>query len=117
MRSAVSQRPTVLGETAEPENNISRPNCGAPLPEMGRAFFSFNKPAGACPACTGLGTVYIANLPRILDAEKSLTDGAVMLWDPLNAARHIETLRAAGRSTALISTRPCKRRLFVPSAA
>jgi excinuclease ABC subunit A len=78
-------------------NTISCPNCGAPLPEMGMAFFSFNKPAGACPVCTGLGTVYTANLPCILDDEKSLTDGAVLFWEPINAARHIETLRAAGR--------------------
>ena len=84
-------------ESIEPENNISCPNCGAALPEMGMAFFSFNNPAGACPACTGLGIVYTAILPRILDDEKSLTDGAVLLWHPLNAAWHIETLRAAGR--------------------
>ncbi|MGD0006183.1 MAG: ABC-ATPase UvrA, partial [Anaerolineaceae bacterium] len=84
-------------ESGEPENNISCPNCGAPLPEMGMAFFSFNKPAGACQVCTGLGTAYTANLPRILDDEKGLAEGAVLLWDPLNAARHIETLRAAGR--------------------
>jgi excinuclease ABC subunit A len=85
------------GEIGEPGDYISCPNCAAPLPEMGMAFFSFNKPAGACPACTGLGTVYTANLPRILDDEKSLTDGAVLFGDPLNAARYIETLRTAGR--------------------
>lgn len=84
-------------ETGEPENTISCPNCGARLPEKGMAFFSFNKPAGACPACTGLGTVYTANLPRILDDEKSLTDGALPLWDPRIVARYIEILRAAGR--------------------
>jgi len=64
---------------------------------MGMAFFSFNKPDGACPACTGLGTVYTANLSRILDEEKSLTEGAVLLWDPSIVARYIETLHAAGR--------------------
>jgi excinuclease ABC subunit A len=73
------------------------PMCGALLPDIGMAFFSFNKPAGACPACTGLGTVYTANLPRILDEQKSLADGAVLVWDPRIVARHIETLRAAGR--------------------
>lgn len=73
------------------------PRCGALLPDIGMAFFSFNKPAGACPACTGLGTVYTANLSRILDDEKSLTDGAVLLWDPRIVARYIEILRAAGR--------------------
>ena len=76
---------------------ITCPNCSALLPEMGMAFFSFNKPAGACPACTGLGTIYSANLPRILDEEKSLSDGAVLIWDPLIVPRYIETLRAAGR--------------------
>lgn len=83
--------------TGEPENAISCPNCGAPLPEMGMAFFSFNKPAGACRTCTGLGTIYAANLPRILDDEKSLTGGAVLLWDPRIVARYLETLHAAGR--------------------
>lgn len=84
-------------EVGETESVISCPNCGALLPEMGMAFFSFNKPAGACPACTGLGTVYTANLPQILDEEKSLNDGAVLLWDPRIVARYIETLTAAGR--------------------
>ena len=79
------------------KNRIPCPNCGAPLPEMGMAFFSFNKPDGACPACTGLGIAYTANLPLILDDEKSLTDGAVLVWEPVNKARYIEILRAAGR--------------------
>lgn len=74
-----------VGET---ENTISCPNCGALLPEMGMAFFSFNKPDGACQACTGLGTVYTANLSRILDDEKSLDDGALLLWDPLIVDRY-----------------------------
>ena len=84
-------------ETDEPESYIACPNCGALLPEMGMAFFSFNKPAGACPACTGMGTVYTANLPHILDEEKSLAGGAVLFWEPRITAWYIETLRAAGR--------------------
>ena len=84
-------------EAGEMEENISCPNCGALLPEMGMAFFSFNKPAGACPACTGLGTLYTANLSRILDDEKSLTDGAVLTWEPPVVSHYIKTLRAAGR--------------------
>ena len=84
-------------ETGEPVYNISCSNCGTSLPERGMAFFSFNKPAGACPACTGLGTVYAADLPRILDDQKSLIDGAVLVWDPRILPRYIEILRAAGR--------------------
>lgn len=83
-------------QTGELEDTVSCRRCGTALPEMGMAFFSFNKPAGACPACTGLGTVYTAILPRILDEEKSLADGAVLLWNPQITAWHIETLRAAG---------------------
>jgi len=84
-------------EGGEPENTIACPNCGNFLPEMGMAFFSFNKPAGACPACTGMGTVYTANLPRILDEDKSLAEGAVLIWDPTIYSRYIETLLAARR--------------------
>ncbi len=84
-------------EAGEPENTIPCPQCGELLLGVGMAFFSFNKPAGACPACTGLGTAYTPILPRILDEDKSLIDGAVLLWDPLTAARHIPTLCAAGR--------------------
>ncbi len=73
------------------------PACGAPLPAMGMAAFSFNKPAGACPDCTGLGIVSAANLSQILDHEKSLAAGAVLIWDPRIVARYVEILRAAGR--------------------
>jgi excinuclease ABC subunit A len=90
--------PGPLDETGAPENSSACPNCGAPLPEMGMASFSFNKPAGACPTCTGLGTLYTANLSRILDDEKSLIDGAVLFWDPRVVARYVEILRAAGRA-------------------
>ncbi|MBK9709798.1 MAG: excinuclease ABC subunit UvrA [Kouleothrix sp.] len=84
-------------EAGEPGSEIACPSCGARLPEIGMASFSFNKPDGACPACTGLGTIYTANLPQILDDEKSVNDGAVLIWDPRVVARYVEILRAAGR--------------------
>lgn len=74
---------------------VACPNCGALLPDMGMAYFSFNKPAGACPTCTGLGTIYTANLPRILDEDKGVMDGAVLAWDPRMMEYHAGTLRAA----------------------
>ena len=73
------------------------PRCGAALPALSMASFSFNKPAGACPACTGLGTVYSADLSRLLDEGKSLAGGAVLIWEPAVVRYYIETLRAAGR--------------------
>ncbi|WP_374686852.1 ABC-ATPase UvrA, partial [Promineifilum sp.] len=79
------------------ESFTSCPTCGASLPEWGMAFFSFNKPAGACPTCTGLGTVYTPDLPRILDEAKSLAEGGVLAWDSRMVSYHVGILRAAGQ--------------------
>ncbi len=73
------------------------PNCGAPIPEMGMGNFSFNKPAGACPTCTGLGTVQSARLEALVDESCSVAGGAVRLWDDFMTDWNQNTLRAAGR--------------------
>ncbi len=71
------------------------PHCGAPVPELGMAHFSFNKPDGACPTCTGLGSVHQANLNRLVDEQKSIPDGAVVGWDINYLSRYTTTLEAA----------------------
>ncbi len=81
----------------EPEQrSVVCPRCGATLPALGMAFFSFNKPAGACPACTGLGTAYAPDLARILDETQGLADGGVRIWEPGMTPYYLKTLRAAG---------------------
>jgi excinuclease ABC subunit A len=103
---SVWQGEDVSGLSGAPQINVSCPNCDTLLPAMGMSFFSFNKPAvpvegdeegGACPACTGLGDIYTADLARILDEDKSLADGGVLIWDARIAPYYIEILRAAGR--------------------
>ncbi len=69
------------------------PHCGAPVPELGMAHFSFNKPAGACPTCTGLGVVHRPDLGLLLDGERSILEGSVRQWSRYEVARHAETLR------------------------
>ncbi|OGO28737.1 MAG: excinuclease ABC subunit A, partial [Chloroflexi bacterium RBG_16_54_18] len=81
----------------ESERTISCPACGAALPEMGMAYFSFNKPEGACPRCTGLGTIYSARLERLLDESKSLRQGAVLAWEARLAEWNVQVLEAASR--------------------
>ncbi len=39
--------------------------------------YSFNDPAGMCPACDGLGRAVRPDWDRVLDTERSLADGAV----------------------------------------
>src|SRR5262245_52654563 len=59
-------------EAPESWETVPCPHCGTPVPEMGMGHFSFNKPAGACPACTGLGTVHQADVHRLVDHERSV---------------------------------------------
>ncbi|RPI29067.1 MAG: ABC-ATPase UvrA, partial [Chloroflexota bacterium] len=73
------------------------PNCGAPIPEMIMGNFSFNKPAGACPKCTGLGIVLQVNIHKLVDHEKSVVEGAIHGWDIHYIKRHTVTIRAAAK--------------------
>ena len=58
--------------------------CGTSLPEIEPRTFSFNSPHGACPACTGLGSLQEFDPDLMLDPEKSLADGGVIPWQRNN---------------------------------
>jgi excinuclease ABC subunit A len=84
-------------EVIESGESYPCPNCGALVPEMGMEHFSFNKPEGACPTCTGLGTMHEANLDQLVDMERSIVDSAITGWDIHTVKRYSETLLAAGK--------------------
>ena len=84
-------------EAPEDGQTVPCPHCGTPVPEMAMGNFSFNKPSGACPTCTGLGTVHQANLHRLIDHERSVAAGAVLGWHPSLTERNIAVLHAAGQ--------------------
>ncbi len=71
------------------------PHCGTFIPEIGMAHFSFNKPEGACPTCTGLGTVHQVNLNKLVDENKSILEGGVLGWDHNYIKYYTDTFRAA----------------------
>lgn len=56
-------------------------DCGINLPEIEPRTFSFNSPYGACPACTGLGSVLEVD-PDLVMPNKRLTiaEGAIRPW-------------------------------------
>ncbi|MDQ3706313.1 MAG: excinuclease ABC subunit UvrA [Chloroflexota bacterium] len=81
--------------SAAAENTYPCPHCGAGVPELGMAHFSFNKPEGACPNCTGLGVVYAANLSLLIDPARNIPDGGVIRWVSPEIKRHLETLQLA----------------------
>ncbi len=72
------------------------PHCGAAVPEMSMANFSFNKPAGACPICTGLGEVRQVIVSRLIDESKSILEGAVGGWIDAQIKYHSPILQNAG---------------------
>src|SRR5215216_1717749 len=82
-------------DSAAPGETFPCPHCGAPIPEMGMEYFSFNKPEGACPTCTGLGTVHRANLQRLVEEGKSILEGAVVGWNTSYIQYYIPKLQAA----------------------
>lgn len=58
--------------------NYACDDCGISLTELEPRMFSFNNPAGACPACTGLGFQLIADEDLVIpDRSKSIFDGAI----------------------------------------
>lgn len=77
-------------------NSYNCPHCGNPVPEIGMANFSFNKPAGACPTCTGLGSIHSANLDWLIDSERSIQDGAIHGWDIHYIKHYTKTLHKTG---------------------
>ncbi len=79
------------------EESVPCPHCGARLPELGMSSFSFNKPAGACPTCTGLGVAAEVLFDKCFDQTRSLQDDGVLVWDPFNAERFLVTLQRAGQ--------------------
>jgi excinuclease ABC subunit A len=62
------------------------PQCGYSISELEPRLFSFNNPAGACPACDGLGVRQFFDPERVVGhPELSLAGGAVRGWDRRNA--------------------------------
>ena len=57
------------------------PHCGSRISKQTRSNFSYNTKEGACPTCQGLGQILDIHMPAIVDAAKSLEDGAITLWE------------------------------------
>ncbi len=61
------------------------PDCGYSLTELTPRLFSFNNPAGACPACDGLGVKQNFDPELVVvDRKLSLSEGAIRGWDKRN---------------------------------
>jgi excinuclease ABC subunit A len=75
----------VVDDGAAPSIRLDRRfscrKCGTEHLEPTPNLFSFNSPLGACPTCEGFGRVTGVDLDKVIpNAERSLSDGAVVPW-------------------------------------
>src|SRR5512147_38971 len=84
-------------ESPEEGAMIPCPNCGQLLPEMSMASFSFNKPDGACPTCTGLGTVHEPILTRVIDEARSINAEAINTWEEFHINYYGNIIKTAAK--------------------
>jgi excinuclease ABC subunit A len=74
----------VDGEEMLFSQNYSCPDCGISIEELTPRMFSFNNPFGACPTCSGLGTLLKVDPDLVIPDQKlSLAQGCVnvMGWN------------------------------------
>ncbi len=53
------------------------PVCGISLSEIEPRSFSFNSPHGACPTCSGIGSVFAVDPTLVLNSNLSITEGGI----------------------------------------
>jgi excinuclease ABC subunit A len=74
------------------------PVSGFTIAEIEPRLFSFNNPAGACPACDGLGAKLAFDADMVVpDKDKSLHKGAVAPWAKGPSPLYTQTLQALAR--------------------
>ncbi|GIK50627.1 MAG: UvrABC system protein A [Alphaproteobacteria bacterium] len=74
------------------------PVSGFTIPEIEPRLFSFNNPAGACPACDGLGLQLKFDADLVVpDHDKSLKDGAVAPWAKGPSPLYAQTLESLAK--------------------
>ncbi len=74
------------------------PVSGFTIAEIEPRLFSFNNPAGACPACDGLGQKLKFDASRVVpETDKTLHKGAVAPWSRGPSPLYTQTLQALAR--------------------
>jgi len=66
------------GEEMTFSQNYACEDCGINMEELSPRMFSFNNPLGACPCCSGIGSLMKVSPELILDPERTLNEGGVM---------------------------------------
>jgi excinuclease ABC subunit A len=83
------------------------PVSGFTISEIEPRLFSFNAPAGACPACDGLGQKLTFDADLVVpDKDKTLHHGAVAPWSRGPSPLYTQTLQALSRHYGFSMDKP-----------
>jgi len=105
---------TLKNKAAKPERLIfsqkfACPVSGFTIPEIEPRLFSFNNPAGACPACDGLGVQLKFDAELVVpEHDKTLKEGAVAPWAKGPSPLYAQTLEALAKHFKAKITAPWK---------
>lgn len=88
--------------------NFGCPDCGFSFEEFTPRMFSFNSPYGACPACDGLGFKMEIDPEKVLDLEKSITEGGVRAWSSHRNSWSLQYLTSVAKFYGLDPVLPLK---------
>jgi excinuclease ABC subunit A len=95
--------------------NYACSECGTSLTEITPRLFSFNSPYGACPTCTGLGTLMGVDADKIIpDPERSIDAGAVAPWPEGSKSWRMRMVQTLGKAMGFSLGTPWNR---LPEAA
>ncbi len=79
--------------------HYSCPYCGFTVGELEPRLFSFNAPFGACPDCDGLGVKLEVDQDLVIpDRSKTLSQGAIVPWNPISSQYYPQMLAQACES-------------------
>ncbi|GMU19156.1 MAG: UvrABC system protein A [Candidatus Babeliales bacterium] len=73
------------------------PHCGQQLEKLKMAHFSFNALEGACGLCKGVGEIISIDISRLINEEKTISNGGVDYWNEALAKHYENVILAASK--------------------
>ena len=84
--------------------------CGTALAEITPRLFSFNSPYGACPDCSGLGSLMAVDPEKVIpDPERGIAAGAIAPWPPTGRSWRMRMIRTLAEALGFSLTTPWRR--------
>ncbi|HET9229025.1 MAG TPA: excinuclease ABC subunit UvrA, partial [Thermoanaerobaculia bacterium] len=84
--------------------------CGTSLTEITPRLFSFNSPYGACPTCSGLGTLMGVDPDKIVpDPDRSIDAGAVAPWPEGSKSWRMKMVETISKAMGFSLSTPWKK--------